>query len=110
MKKNNKKILENILKEVSKILETEKISTDFPRVGDARTPLSILKVVNDEDMKVVSVVWEGGAKTESSYKDSDFETAFGLCVAKRCIKDYDRYIETIKNSDRYITINKNKDE
>lgn len=111
MKRKTRIEIEDAIIQVLNALDSEKDTPALPRVGEAGTPLSISKVIDDEEKRTVVIVWEDGTKTKSTAdpKDEyDFMTGFGLCIAKKLVYNLKDYSEVMKKSARYVHIEPKK--
>ena len=110
MKAYNRERIKEILDELDAILESEDIPLmDCPRIGDAGTPLSIEKVIDDEEHRTVVIVWGDGTSTKAvanPVDEYDFMVGFGLCISKKFVKNLARYAEALHNSSRCIHVKK----
>ena len=110
MKDYNKRELAGIISALEDIYDTESTVEAYPRVGDKDTPLSITKAIDDEEHRTVVIVWGDGTSTKSvaDPKDEyDFAVGFGLCIAKKFVKNLGRYAEAVYYSNtRCIHIKK----
>lgn len=109
MKEYNKEELNDVIERLIDIYNSERTVSGYPRVGDAGTPYSIKQVIDDEEHRTVVIVWEDGTSTKAVADPEDtydFMVGFGLCIAKRFVKNLAQYATALHRSSRCIHVPK----